>query len=130
MAKAKKEFSVEQINAKKDLLEEKLKQSIEEKKEGRITPAQKFLNEIKELVQNALTNGIGFKQLSNDINEIYSFKISEQTIRMFAVNHLGYELRNKNVKSVAVEAKSSTKDLSIEEMKAQQKNKNKDEDTL
>ncbi len=98
MAK-RKEITSDEINAKKEELKAKVKESVKEAKLGvRRSPATDFLVEIKEIVKEALDNDVSYRQLSKDINDVYSFKVSEQTIRAFAHSALGIPKRSRNTK--------------------------------
>ncbi len=103
MAKRKAPTS-DEINAKKEELKAKVKESEEEAKSGvRSSPATDFLAEIKEIVKEALDNGVSYRQLSKDIDSVYSFKVSEQTIRAYAHSVLGVPKRSRNTKKVVEE---------------------------
>ena len=95
MAKDKKELTSEEIVKKKSELESKIKSSIMNKKQGRQSPAKKFLTEIKDLVEIAINNGVSYSQLKKDIYDTYSFKISEQTIRSYVKNNIKVNEINK-----------------------------------
>ena len=107
MAK-RKIITSDEINAKKEELKAKVKESAEEVKSGiRRSPATDFLAEIKEIIKEALDNNVSYRQLSKDIDDVYSFKVSEQTIRAFAHSVLGVPKRSRNTKKE--EAKTEPK---------------------
>ena len=103
MAKRKALTNAE-INDKKEELKGKVKESIELAKSGvRSSPATDFLEEIKEIVKEALNNSVSYKQLSKNIYDVYSFKVSEQTIRAYAHSVLGVPKRSRNTKKIVEE---------------------------
>ncbi len=129
----------EQIEEKKIRLKEKMEQTIEDKKNG-INPTQKFLLEIKDLIEMGLKNNMPFTAISNDIQSIYNLKLSTQTLRTFAVVNLGY-LPKKNNNKKPVEnrekivvkpvAEKIEKNLTVEEMKKiQSSNLQNDDESL
>ena len=103
----------EQIEQKKLELEARFKKSIEEKKQGRKSPAKKFLIQIEELVRTAIKNELSYRQIAKDIKDIYNFKISEQTIRSFAHNTLKIPKKlGKNKDGITAEAVASNQENS------------------
>lgn len=103
MAKLKKELSVEEIEEKKAQLKEGLNKAIEKQKRGRTSPAKEFLTQVQDLVKDSLDKGVSYRALSREIEKVYNFKITEQTIRAFAHNILGIEKKqvggNKKVEN-------------------------------
>ncbi len=89
----------EDIEAKKEALKNKLEESKESAKNGRISPTQKFLIDVKELIDDAVKNGVPYAQISKDIYEVFSFKVSAQSIRVFAQTHLGVEKKSRAKKA-------------------------------
>jgi len=117
--------------AKKADLITKLKQSAEEAKNGRISPSKAFLGEVKDVVEEALDNNVSYKQLSKDIYDIYSFKISEATIRAFAYSTLGITPKKRKAKNTTVATEKAEPKTSLEIKKDMAKKvENKDEVTL
>ncbi len=114
MAKVKTELSKSEIEAKKDELKAKISESKKKALVGRSSPAKDFLNEISDIVKDALKYNVSYKQLTKDILEIYNFKVSEQTIRAFAHNTLGIKKKTRaktTIKNEAVtEAVTTAKD--------------------
>ena len=96
MAKVKT-LTHEEIEAKKDELKAKVSESKKKALVGRSSPAKDFLNEISDIVKDALKHNVSYKQLAKDIFDTYKFKVSEQTLRAFAQNVLGVE-KQKEVK--------------------------------
>jgi len=96
-----KAITKEEIRAKKEALKEKIAISKSEVGVVRASPATDFLNEISDLIKDALSNKVSYKQLSKDIFSVYSFKVSEQTIRLFAQNVLGVPKRKKIKRATA-----------------------------
>jgi uncharacterized protein YjbJ (UPF0337 family) len=108
MAK-RKALTIDEINAKKEELKGKVKESIELVKSGvRSSPATDFLEEIKEVVKEALDNGVSYKLLSKNIYDVYAFKVSEQTIRAYAHSVLGVPKRSRNTKKTEVTTEPKT----------------------
>jgi cysteinyl-tRNA synthetase len=108
MAK-RKALTSDEINAKKEELKGKVKESIELVKSGvRSSPATDFLEEIKEVVKEALDNGVSYKLLSKNIYDVYAFKVSEQTIRAYAHSVLGVPKRSRNTKKTEVTTEPKT----------------------
>lgn len=108
MAKRKAPTS-DEINDKKEELKGKVKESIELVKSGaRSSPATDFLEEIKEIVKEALDNSVSYKQLSKNIYDVYAFKVSEQTIRAYAHSVLGVPKRSRNTKRAEPKAEPKT----------------------
>lgn len=127
----------EEIEAKKEALKNKVSESKKKALVGRSSPAKDFLTEISDIVKDALNHNVSYKQLTKDIFDVYSFKVSEQTLRAFAQSVLGVKKGKKNnKKSIAaapVENKvllTDNKDISIAEMKQQQASKSDDLDNL
>jgi len=86
--------TAEETKAKIEELRNEITESIKNKK-ARISPVQIFLNEIKEIISDAIKNDISYAQISRDINTIFSFKVSTQTLRAFAHNELNIPKRKK-----------------------------------
>lgn len=125
-----KRLTKEEIEAKKEELLQKAKQTIEEVKSGkRTSPATDFLNEIKEIVKEMLDNGVSYVRISKTIYDVYSFRVSEQTIRAFAHSVLGVPKRTR--KSTQKAESSKPKSASeIKEETAQKRAENKGKATL
>ena len=83
--------SKEEVEAKKEALKAKLNESKELAKSGRTSPTQIFLNDVKDLIEDAIKNGVTYTQISKDIYSIFNVKVHAQTIRAFAVTNLGVE---------------------------------------
>lgn len=80
-----------QIDAKKQQLAESIKAVASKKTSGRNTAAKVFLTEIEDLVKDSFEQGLTSRQLANQIYAVYNFKISEQTIKNFAIQKLGID---------------------------------------
>jgi ArsR family metal-binding transcriptional regulator len=129
--KNKKTMNIDEINAKKNALDERINESIEQAKNGRKSPAKEFLAEISDSIKKAIDNGVSYTQLSKDIYAVYNFKVSEQTIRAFAHLVLGVPKRKKSataataagngkvlktssqIKEESAKKKSDSKELSL-----------------
>lgn len=105
MAKIEKSPSTEQIKKKKQELENKIDLIIESKRMGRSSQAKSFLHEIQDVIKKAIDNGVSYSKLSAIIDETYGYKISEQTIRKFALTVLGIEKKPKGVRATNLEKK-------------------------
>ena len=77
----------EEIERKKDLLEQKIEEKIEENRR-RLSPKKSFLIGIGGEIKDALDKRVSYKQLSKVIFEVYKLKISETSIRDFAHSYL------------------------------------------
>lgn len=138
----KKALTKEQIEAKKEALMARVKESGETLKAGRISPAKEFLFEIKEIVKSAIDLNIPYTQLSRDIEAIYNIKISVSILRAFAYSVLGVEKKKTNKQSTEKAVKKAViKDdkqdvtksdgiLTVKEMKEQQSKQNLGDDSL
>lgn len=108
------QLTKEEIEAKKDELKAKVSESKKKALVGRSSPAKDFLNEISDIVKDALKHNVSYKQLAKDIFDTYKFKVSEQTLRAFAQNVLGVEKQKRSKKtanataSVEDKAKNTT----------------------
>lgn len=100
MASKKVILSDEQIDKKMSDFETKINNSIESKKMGKVSPAKIFLAKVTHLLKKGLENGVSYKQLSKDIYDVYSFKVSEQTVRAFCRNNIPEFQSSKVVKKV------------------------------
>lgn len=88
-----------QINAKKNELANAIKKEAERSKStSRNTAARTFLMEIKDIVRESFESGVSARQLAKQIQNVYDFKISEQTIKTFATNVLGIEVKVKETR--------------------------------
>ncbi len=110
MAKVQ-QLTKEEIEAKKDELKAKVNESKKKALVGRLSPAKDFLNEISDIVKDALKHNVSYKQIAKDIFDTYKFKVSEQTLRAFAQNVLGVEKqkRNKNVSKTTASVENKAK---------------------
>jgi len=105
MSKKAKTITKELINSKLD----EFKAKITEAKQGkRKSPAQEFLESVSDTIKEAINSSVSYRQLSKIIEEVYNFKVSEQTIRSYAHNVLGIAKKSRNMSSNAT-AKSSDK---------------------
>ena len=93
------QLTKEEIEAKKDELKAKISESKKKALVGRSSPAKDFLNEISDILKDALKHNVSYKQLTKDIFDTYKFKVSEQTLRAFAKNVLGVS-KQKRSKSI------------------------------
>lgn len=80
-----------QIDAKKQQLADSIRTVAEKKTTGRNTAAKVFLTEIEDIVKESFENGLTARQLATQIYSVYNFKISEQTIKNFAIQKLGID---------------------------------------
>jgi transposase len=124
--KKKRALSKEEIEAKKEEFTKKAKEAIEEAKTGkRKSPAAIFLNEIKDIVKEMIDNGVSYTKIAKTIYDVYSFRISEQTVRAFAHSVLGVPKKQNNKAKKPKEKKTASQ---IKEEAA--KKNSSDEDTL
>ena len=90
--------TVEEVLAKKKLLEEgfsKLKEEIN------LSPTQLFLMQIKDLLTIAIKDKISYRKIAIKIEEVYDYKISEQSLRTFVKkNKIGVEVTVPKPKQV------------------------------
>jgi len=98
--------SKQEIETKKEALLKLVNETIEKIKQGRSSPSTDFLLEIKEIIKEMIDNGVSYKKISIVIYQIYSFKISEQTIRAFAHSVLNVPVKIKLNKKSSSEIKS------------------------
>ncbi len=98
--------SKQEIETKKEALLKLVNETIEKTKQGRSSPSTDFLLEIKEIIKEMIDNGVSYKKISTVIYQIYSFKISEQTIRAFAHSVLNVPVKSKLNKKSSSEIKS------------------------
>jgi len=108
--KNKKTLTEEEIASKKDkFLQEIKKSEHENNNKKRLSYASNFLNEIRDLLQVALDSKLSFDQIKKNIETIYNFKVSSQTIRAFCKSELGYEktkIKNKKIEtSISIDVK-------------------------
>jgi len=90
--------TAEEIAEKKEALKAKIEVSKESAKNGRISPTQTFLKEVEDIIKDAINNQVSFTQIAKDIYAVFNFKVSTQTIRVFAQNHLGFEKKQRVAK--------------------------------
>ena len=102
------QLTKEEIEAKRDELKAKVSESKKKALVGRSSPAKDFLNEISDIVKDALKHNVSYKQLTKDIFDTYKFKVSEQTIRSFAHNVLGVEKQTRKINKNVIKATTST----------------------
>lgn len=95
----KKQLSKQEIAAKKELFLEAIKKSADNQTNGRLSATTNFLTEIKELIKIALSKQLSFEQIRKDIEAVYSFKVSSQTLRSFCKVELNYENEKKSKKT-------------------------------
>lgn len=110
MAGKKKTLTKEEIEAKLGEFENKTNKSIENKKIGRNSQSSLLLESLKELIKKAIDNNVSYTQISKDIEEIYSFKVSAQTIRIFAKTKLGITRDNKKQTKTPAPTKAPIKE--------------------
>lgn len=113
----------EEAKAKLEAFKEQIETSATSAK-VRTSPTQDFLKEIEEVIRKAIEENVSYAQICRDIKEIYSFKISTQTLRAFAQNNLGVQPRQK--KSRTATAVSEDKVFIEEEKTAPKKMQNSD----
>lgn len=121
----KKQLTKQEIASKKELFLEAIKKSAENQTNGRLSITTNFLNEIKALLQEALSNQLSFEQIRKDIEAIYSFKVSSQTLRCFCKATLNYESKPKS-KKTDIFSNSQT----IKEQKISNQNIKSDKDLM
>ena len=98
MSKKIKTITKELINSKLD----EFKAKINEAKQGkRKSPAQEFLESVSDTIKEAINSGVSYRKLSKIIEEVYSFNVSEQTIRSYAHNVLGIAKKSRNMNATA-----------------------------
>jgi hypothetical protein len=122
---SKKQLTIQEIAAKKELFLEAIKKSAENQTNGRISATTNFLTEIKELIKIALSKQIPFEQIRKDIEAVYSFKVSSQTLRSFCKATLNYESKPKS-KKTDIFSNSQT----IKEQKISNQNIKSDKDLM
>ena len=72
--------TAEEIKNKKKLLEEGFKQL---KTEVSLSPTQLFLGQIKDLLEVAIKDKISYRKIAIKIEEVYGYRVSEQSLRTF-----------------------------------------------
>ena len=112
----KKALTKEQIEAKKEALMARVKESGETLKAGRISPAKEFLFEIKEIVKSAIDLNIPYTQLSRDIEAIYNIRINVSILRAFAYSVLGDEKKKTNKQSTETTVKKAVIKIDSEQV--------------
>lgn len=103
-----KVLTSEEIEAKKDELKAKINDSKKRAMAGRLSPAKDFLSQISDIIKDALKNNVSYKQLTKDIFDVYSFKVSEQTLRSFAQNALGVAKQKRRVSQAKTDSNNAT----------------------
>lgn len=121
----KKQLSKQEIAAKKELFLEAIKKSAENQTNGRLSATTNFLTEIKELIKIALSKQLSFEQIRKDIEAVYNFKVSSQTLRSFCKTSLNYESEAKT-KKIDI----SNSNQSIKEQKIVNQNIKSDKDLM
>jgi hypothetical protein len=107
---SKKQLTIQEIAAKKELFLEAIKKSAENQTNGRISATTNFLTEIKELIKIALSKQI---------------PVSSQTLRSFCKATLNYESKPKS-KKTDIFSNSQT----IKEQKISNQNIKSDKDLM
>ena len=102
--------TAEEIAEKKEALKAKIEVSKESAKNGRISPTQTFLKEVEDIIKDAIENQVSFTQIAKDIYAVFNFKVSAQTIRVYAQNHLGFEKKQRAVKAKSEPKKANNGD--------------------
>ena len=98
MSKKIKTITKELINSKLDEFKAKINEA---KQSKRKSPAREFLENISDTIKEAIVSDVSYRKLSSIIEEVYSFKVSEQTIRDFAHKELGIAKKSRNIKTTA-----------------------------
>lgn len=110
MAKSLVRLTDKQIEAKKEAFLSDITKKSELSKQGRTTPAQIFLDKIKDVIKVALEGDLSYKEIAKSIYDQWNVKISDQTIKRFAENTLGIKKERKTQvvikKVIATEAKA------------------------
>jgi hypothetical protein len=70
-----------------------MNKKIEEKKKPKTSKKILFLREIGSVIKEKYDDGISYKDMSKSIEEIFSIKVNEQTIRAFRTFLLLFEYR-------------------------------------
>jgi len=96
-----------EVEAKIRDFENKTNKSIENNKIGSVSQSSLVLESLKELIKKAIDNDVSYAQISRDIQEVYSFKVSAQTIRIFAQTKLGVKKGNKKPTDTETEPKET-----------------------
>ena len=109
----KKQLSKQEIAAKKELFLATITKSAENQTNGRLSATTNFLTEIKELIQIALSKQLSFEQIRKDIETVYSFKVSSQTLRSFCKTTLNYENEAKTKKPDIFSSSQTIKEQKI-----------------
>ena len=104
MSKKIKTIDKELIDSKLDIFKAKIDEA---KQSKRKSPAREFLESISDTIKEAIVSDVSYRKLSSIIEEVYSFKVSEQTIRDFAHKELGIAKKSRNIKTTAETAKSN-----------------------
>lgn len=76
-----KDLTLEDIESKKKEFEETIKEEMSHKQLR--TTAQQILFNTKEIILEARKNKLSYQRISEKIEQIYNYKISSQTIRIF-----------------------------------------------
>ena len=111
--KNKKQLTKQEIASKKELFLEAITKSGENQRLGRKSTTENFLNEIKELIKIALSKQISFEQIRKDIESVYSFKVSSQTLRSFCKAELNYESKQRTKKTDVFDNNQTIKEKKI-----------------
>lgn len=83
MAK-QKNISLEEIEAKKNDFMNLIQKSKNDAKKGRVSSKTVILEQMHDVIKDAYDNGVSFRQISKDIEDVFGVKVSETTIRLFA----------------------------------------------
>lgn len=121
----KKQLTKQEIAAKKELFLAAITKSADNQTNGRLSATTNFLTEIKELIQIALSKQLSFEQIRKDIETVYSFKVSSQTLRSFCKAELNYE-NEKKIKKTDIFSNNQT----IKEQKISNQNIKSDKDLM
>lgn len=121
----KKQLSKQEIASKKELFLATITKSAENQTNGRLSATTNFLTEIKELIRIALSKQLSFEQIRKDIETVYSFKVSSQTLRSFCIATFNYQSKAKT-KKIDI----SNSNQSIKEQKIVNQNIKSDKDLM
>lgn len=121
----KKQLTKQEIAAKKELFLEAIKKSADNQTNGRLSVTTNFLTEIKELIKIALSKQLSFEQIRKDIETVYSFKVSSQTLRSFCIATFNYQSKTKRK-----ETDVSINNQSVKEQKIFNQNLKSDKDLM
>lgn len=102
MAKVKRPqqiLSQEEIEKRKEEFEKRINKSAEEARIGRRSPTKDLLQTIKDVLKKAVESNVSYKQISKDIEAVYGYKVSQQSIRAFVKDEFGIVRKRRGVEN-------------------------------